>query len=704
MNQPILDIQDLHVTFPGDVRAVAGLTLTLAPGEVVGLVGESGSGKSATALAILGLLPPAARVSGSVRLEGEELLGLDDAALARRRGARIAMVFQDPQSAFTPVYSIGDQVAEAVRAHARPARAEARRRAAQLLDLVGIPAARARAFPHEFSGGMLQRAMIAMAVANDPAVLVADEPTTALDVTVQAQVLDVLARAREETGAALLLVTHDLGVIAETTDRVAVMYAGRVVESAPVHDLFRNPRMPYTIGLLAATPRLDTDHLPAPIDGAPPSPAARTPGCAFAPRCPHTAGECTTHTPPLRPLDVRWLGGALSVEQGNSHRPPPWPLPSRSAVLDEAGLAHWVACARQETVKSRGGSPVPVGGGSRRAAPGEGRMVLEVEGLVRHFAARVGTGGRKRVVRAVDGIGFEVREGETLALVGESGCGKTTTLLEILALTAPQAGRIRVLGSDTSRLSGKARRELRKHVQPVLQDPLGSLDPRMPVADLLAEPLRTHGVGRREARERVHELLGLVGLAETLAGRFPRELSGGQRQRVGIARALALRPRLVVLDEPLSALDVSVRAGIMRLLVDLRAGLGLSYLMVAHDLAVVRHLADRVAVMYLGRLVEVGATGRVYAAPAHPYTRALLSAVPLPDPILARRRRTVLAGDPPSAIDPPPGCAFHPRCPLLPFLDSGERRRCVSERPGLRAAAGGGFVACHHTGLESGEG
>ncbi|WUH96717.1 ABC transporter ATP-binding protein [Spirillospora sp. NBC_00431] len=569
----VLRVTDLTVRYAPDVRAVRGVSFVVEPGEVLGVVGESGSGKTALALAVMGLLPEDARATGSVRLRGEELLGRSDAELSRIRGGDLSMIFQDPLSALTPVHTVGDQVAEAVRIHSRTTRVAARARAVDLLDLVGVPGAarRVRAYPHELSGGMRQRVLIAMAIANDPGVIVADEPTTALDVTVQAQVLDLLRRLAAETiGAAIVLISHDLDVIAGSADRVMVMHAGRAVEQGPV---------------------------------------------------------------------------------GQIDRPAPRREKARVRETERSGR----------------------------------RTVLEVEGLVRHYPLYRGSFPRRKAetVRAVDGVGFDVREGETLALVGESGCGKTTTLLEILRLSRPQHGRITVFGHDTAALSSAQRKALRRDVQVVFQDPYSSLDPRMRVAAILAEPLTTHGVPRSRIGGRVRELLDLVGLESKHAQRFPRALSGGERQRVGIARALALEPRLLLLDEPVSALDASIQADIMGVLEQLKERLGLAYLLVAHDLALVHRIADRIAVMYAGRIVEIGSVDDVYEAPAHPYTRALLDAAPLPD-----------------LVSSTTGCGFRSRCPRYTTLPATNGRLCEERDPVPRPLRPGTdadqSVACHH--------
>ncbi|RCV57943.1 ABC transporter ATP-binding protein [Marinitenerispora sediminis] len=682
---PVLEVTDLHVTFPAagqgrDVHAVRGVSYQLRRGEILGIVGESGSGKSVSSLAAMGLLPEYAEVTGSVRLHGRELLGLDDRQLAKVRGRTISMVFQDPLSALTPVYTVGDQLAEAVRVHNPDLpKAQAAARAVELLRLVGIPNAeqRYRAFPHEFSGGMRQRVMIAMAMANDPDVIICDEPTTALDVTIQAQILEVLKTAQRETGAAIVMITHDLGVVAGFVDRVLVMYAGRPVELGTVDDVYYRTRMPYTMGLLGSVPRLDfQDKAPlVPIKGTPPSLSDLPPGCPFAPRCPLVREECTTGEPPL-------------VRVGAE--------------------THQAACVRAAEIEANEWTaadiyPVPeIPEDAAAGTPREDReVVLEVDDLIKHHPLMKGAVFKRRVgtVYAVDGISFDIRERETLGLVGESGCGKSTTLMEILSLNAPQRGRVVVLGRESGRLGWRDRFAVRREVQVVFQDPMSSLDPRMPVFDIIAEPLRTHGHPREALRSRVHELLRLVGLEPAHATRYPAEFSGGQRQRIGIARALALEPRLLVLDEPVSALDVSIQAGVINLLDELKARLGLSYLFVAHDLSVIRHLADRVAVMYLGRIVEIGDVDAIYGAPAHPYTQALLSAIPIPDPEKERSRtHIVLEGDLPNPANPPSGCRFRTRCQKFRQLGDDERQRCLDEEPAVIPLAGAADhgAACHY--------
>jgi glutathione transport system ATP-binding protein len=610
----LLAVDDLAVTFPTDgapVSAVRGVSLRVDPGEVVAVVGESGSGKSATAMAVIGLLPEYAEVSGSVRLRGTELIGLGDDAMSRIRGKSIGTVFQDPMSALTPVYTVGQQIAEAITAHQpRVDKRAAARRALELLELVGInqPDRRAKAFPHELSGGERQRVVIAIAIANDPDLLICDEPTTALDVTVQAQILDVLKTARDVTGAGVLIITHDLGVVAEFADRSVVMYAGRAVETSPVDTLYRERRMPYTVGLLGSVPRLDAPQGTrlVPIPGAPPALAGLEPGCPFAPRCPLAIDECRVAEPDLLPIAEDHAAACIRTDAVAGH---------------SAAEIYGVAITSVHQPAALGDTP--------RDTP---EVVIRVRELSKTFRLTKGVVFRRTIgeVRAVDQISFELPRGKTLAIVGESGSGKSTTLHQILELTAPQSGSIEVLGADVASLDNRSRRALRRDLQVVFQDPVASLDPRLPVSDLLAEPLHANGFDKTSIQSRVSELLEIVGLSRADASRYPAEFSGGQKQRIGIARALALQPKILALDEPVSALDVSIQAGILNLLLDLQQRFGLSYLFVSHDLSVVKHLAHRVAVMYKGTIVEQGDADAVFGNPQHEYTQKLLAAVPSP--------------------------------------------------------------------------
>ncbi len=678
----VLRVRDLHVSFAseaGTVRAVRGMNFDLKRGETLGIVGESGSGKSVTSMSIMGLLDKNAKVEGSITFHGEELLNKSDAEMSKIRGKGIAMVFQDPLSALTPVFSIGEQLKEALVVH-NPTMTddEVRKRSIELLDLVGIPhpEERLKSYPHQFSGGMRQRVVIAMAIANNPDVIIADEPTTALDVTIQAQVLDVLRKAQRETGAALIFITHDLGVIASIADQIIVMYAGRPVEKASVDDIFYRPVMPYTMGLLGAIPRLGrhgTERL-VPIPGSPMNLVNMPKGCPFASRCPLAVDACRETEPELRAAKGR--DGQL------------------------------VACHRTDEILERGltyRDVYQVGQGVKSKFDGipraQRRTVLDVRDLKKTFPLTSSGFIRRKIgeVHAVDGVTLDIKEGETVALVGESGSGKSTTLLEIMSLKQPEGGDITLLGNHVSKkLSRADRRKLHSCVQYVFQDPMSSLDPRLPVYDILAEPLKVLHKSKQEINDRIRELMRLVDLNPDQVDRFPAQFSGGQRQRIAIARALAVNPQLILLDEPVSALDVSIQAGVINLLEDLQNELGVAYLFVAHNLSVIGHISDRVAVMYLGHIVESGSTKDVFEHPLHPYTQALLSAVPVPDPRAERQRRhVVLQGELPSPTETITGCPFASRCPLRQTLSAEQRAMCDTRPPRLSAVDGDRMVACH---------
>ena len=664
---PIMQVRDLHVSFAteaGVCRAVRGVNFDLWRGRTLGIVGESGSGKSVTALSLIGLLDDNAKVTGSIIMNGEELIGKTDEEMSEIRGERIAMVFQDPLSALTPMFTIGDQIAEGlITHHPDMSKQQIHDRCVELLDLVGIPQPEERlsSFPHQFSGGMRQRVMIAIAIANNPDVIIADEPTTALDVTIQAQILDVLAKAQKETGAAVVLITHDLGVVAGAADDILVMYAGRPVERASIDDVFQHPSMPYTMGLLGAVPK---PHIAAsqrlvPIQGNPPSLVDIPKGCPFSPRCPLATPECSLSEPNLEVVD--------------------------------ANSGHLASCRRLQEIIDKNMKytdvfPVPdLLPADWADVPRDQRPVtLEVDHLVKHFPLTGGGMFRRTIgqVAAVDDVTFKIRQGETLALVGESGSGKSTTLMEIMNLMKPEDGRIVVLGHDLAELKKKAERKaLRKDLQIIFQDPMSSLDPRMPIYDVLAEPLKVHKWSKEKINRRIGELMELVGLNPDYVDRFPAQFSGGQRQRISIARALATDPKVLLLDEPIASLDVSIQAGIINLLEDLQAKLKISYLFVAHDLAVIRHISDRVAVMYLGQVVELGETEDVFTHPRHPYTQALLSAIPVPDPVVERtRQRIILKGDLPSPSEKHPGCRFASRCPVKLRLTPEQQKMCETKR------------------------
>ncbi len=667
---PIMQVRDLHVSFAteaGVCRAVRGVNFDLWRGRTLGIVGESGSGKSVTALSLIGLLDDNAKVTGSIIMNGEELIGKTDEEMSEIRGESIAMVFQDPLSALTPMFTIGDQIAEGlITHHPDMSKQQIHDRCVELLELVGIPQPEERlsSFPHQFSGGMRQRVMIAIAIANNPDVIIADEPTTALDVTIQAQILDVLAKAQKETGAAVVLITHDLGVVAGAADDILVMYAGRPVERASIDDVFQHPSMPYTMGLLGAVPK---PHIAAsqrlvPIQGNPPSLVDIPKGCPFSPRCPLATPECSLSEPNLEVVD--------------------------------ANSGHLASCRRLQEIIDKNMKytdvfPVPdLLPADWADVPRDQRPVtLEVDHLVKHFPLTGGGMFRRTIgqVAAVDDVTFKIRQGETLALVGESGSGKSTTLMEIMNLMKPEDGRIVVLGHDLAELKKRAERKaLRKDLQIIFQDPMSSLDPRMPIYDVLAEPLKVHKWSKEKINRRIGELMELVGLNPDYVDRFPAQFSGGQRQRISIARALATDPKVLLLDEPIASLDVSIQAGIINLLEDLQAKLKISYLFVAHDLAVIRHISDRVAVMYLGQVVELGETEDVFTHPRHPYTQALLSAIPVPDPVVERtRQRIILKGDLPSPSEKHPGCRFASRCPVKLRLTPEQQKMCETKRPVL---------------------
>ncbi|WP_433509318.1 dipeptide ABC transporter ATP-binding protein [Nonomuraea sp. CA-143628] len=677
MSQSVLQVRDLVTRFDSErglVRAVNGVSFEVRAGETLALVGESGSGKSVTAMSLLRMVRPPGRIeSGEIRYQGRDLLTLDEKEMREVRGGGISMIFQDPMSSLNPVMKIRTQLVEAMLSHGKFTGSQARGRAVDLMRRVGIPDPDARLadYPHAFSGGMRQRVMIAMALANDPEVVIADEPTTALDVTIQAQILDLLTELNRDLGTAIVLITHNLGVVARSCQRVAVMYGGHIVEEAPVDALFTSPRHPYTRALLAATPRLAASRrLPlVPIEGRPPDLVAPIPGCPYAPRCDVAEERCHEEHPPT---------------YSNERASRDWTC--------------WIAGPDGELPPAaKPGAPA-----SREHTAGPETPLLEVDELVKTFPVKRRTSPWRRTtqyVSAVDGVSLSIAPGETVGLVGESGCGKSSVAKALLGIHPATSGTIRFDGRDIGVLRGADLAWYRGQTQLVFQDPMSSLNPRLTVGDAVREPLLVHGLAKGEqARHRVTELLDLVGLDPAAAARYPHEFSGGQRQRIVIARALAVNPRLLVCDEAVSALDVSLQAQIISLLQDLQRRLGLSYLFIGHDLATVRYISHRIMVMYLGQIVESGPSEEITANPQHPYTASLLSAVPEPDPARERQReRIVLGGDVPSPIDPPPACRFHSRCPIGPLTNPG-RTICATERPPLRQVAPGQYTACHFPG------
>ncbi len=680
MSSPLLSVRDLRTYFDEDgrvVRAVDGVSFDLQRGETLGIVGESGSGKSVTNLSIMRLVPtpPGRIVSGDVVFDGRDLRAASAAEMRAIRGKRIAMIFQDPMTSLNPFMRISRQLMEVTELHLGHSRAEARAHAIRMLEHVGIPdaASRADGYPHEFSGGMRQRVMIAMALSCKPELLIADEPTTALDVTIQAQILDLIQKLKRETGASVVLITHDLGVVAGMTDRIIVMYAGKIMERASTADLFAKPANPYTRGLLLSVPdpTAASQSELYQIPGLPPDVAQLPPGCPFAPRCDRVEEICKHEFPPF--VQVAPDHHSLCHFADDVY------LSGAGSRLCAGGASASLAVARQTSERAKAGAGradtagrAGEAGGAGRAG-GAGETLISIADLKVHFDLGGGslfdrvTGGSatRRVVKAVDGVSLDIKKGETLGLVGESGCGKTTLGRAVLRLVEPTAGRVMFRGADIAAMPVAELRRERRHMQMIFQDPYASLDPRMTIGQIIAEPIETFGLAEGpEKAARIQELMSTVGLSGRFINRYPHEFSGGQQQRIGIARALATDPDFIVADEPISALDVSIQAQIINLIEHLRRERNLTYLFISHDLRAIRHTSDRVAVMYLGKIVELADARALYDTPLMPYTKALISAVPLPDPVVeASRQRMVLEGDVPSPINPPSGCRFHTRCP-----------------------------------------
>ena len=676
---PLLDIQDLHTDIEirsGVVHALSGVDLYVNPGETLGIVGESGSGKTMTALSLMGLLPQGGRVSsGSIYLDGQDLTKMPLHAKRKLRGTKVGMIFQDPLTSLNPTMKIGLQVCEPLRVHKNMSKKDALERAVEILKRVGMPRPEIviNNYPHQLSGGMRQRVMIAMALVCEPRILIADEPTTALDVTTQMQILDLIDELRDEYQMGVILITHDLGVVAGHTDRVAVMYAGRIVETAPTKTLFTEPKHRYTSSLMAALPEraLAAGTKLFSIPGAPPSLTNLPVGCRFASRCLWAGAECVERYPDLSGEGFHTYSCFHPVQEGDES---PAELQAKlegSAPIDEA--------------VAEPGARVVYG-----EVEDTDEVLLDVKEASREYASS-GSGFLKRdkgVVSAVDRVSITLKKGETYGLVGESGCGKSTMGRLIAGLEPPSGGAIELGGRDLATLKGRDAVRIHRDVQMMFQDSYAAMDPRMRIDQILAEPMSIQKTGNtRQIAARIMEIIEQVGLTEEILDRYPHEFSGGQLQRIGFARSLTLAPDLIVADEPVSALDVSVQAQVLNLMKDLQAELGLSYLFISHDLAVVQYMADRIGVMYLGRIVEEGPAKEVVENPKHPYTKALIDSIPVPDPEFSHDDQAIkLTGEPPSAVNPPKGCRFRPRCPfageeckIQPLLTEETHR-----------------VACHH--------
>lgn len=670
----LLEVNDLKTYFKTDdgvAKAVDGVSFSINHGETLAVVGESGSGKSVTSLSIMRLLPGSGWMAGgSIIFEGEDLLKKSEGAMRRIRGNDIAMIFQEPMTSLNPVYTIGNQICETIMLHQKKSHREARKRAIEMLDLVGIPEARKRcdSYPHQMSGGMRQRVMIAAALSCNPKLLIADEPTTALDVSIQAQILELMQKLQKEIGMSMLYISHDLSVVSGLADRILVMYGGRAVEDATADALYEHPKMPYTIGLLRSVPRVDRsaehqERLEA-IPGNVPSPLHMPDGCSFSPRCAFATDACRQDVPPLEDTGgghkvrcIRWQA------VGEELRQPRKQAPSKAGRQDQVSAANGDA-----------------------SAP----YLLEIDNLRTYFPIHGGILSREvGRVHAVSGVSINIRKGEVVGVVGESGSGKTTTGRSILRLLDNVSGSVKFEGVDLNTLNRKGMRPYRKDLQIIFQDPYSSLNPRMNIGDIIAEGMEVHHIARgKDKRTRVADLLERVGLSADHMSRYPHEFSGGQRQRIAIARALSVQPKLIVADEPVSALDVSIQAQIINLLLDLKEEFGLTLLFIAHDLGVVEYMSDRVIVMYLGKMMEVAPAKELYANPVHPYTEALLSAVPTLDRG-KKHARQILQGDIPSPIDPPSGCVFRTRCPIA-------TSECAEIEPPLEETTPGHLKACIH--------
>lgn len=667
--QPLLEVQDMKTVFKtrsGLLEAVDGVSFSISKGETVAIVGESGSGKSVSALSILRLLDNNGSVtSGKILFNDFNLKDIGPDEIRKIRGNEIAMIFQDPMTCLDPVYTIGDQIMETIKIHEDLSKREYRVRALELLRLVGLPDPETRidAFPHQLSGGQRQRVMIAIALACKPKLIIADEPTTALDVTVQAQIMQLLKDLQAQFGTAIILVTHDLGVVAEMADRVVVVYAGQVVEQSNVRELFEQPQHPYTAALMRSIPRIETNKNQRlqTIKGNVPNLKELPTGCRFHPRCLLATEKCRNEEPPL-------------FDAGDGRLSKCWTADPTLQVKREIMTAF-----DEEQLDNF----------ERNLHLDVGQPLLNVKDIKKYFPITKGILSRTiGHVRAVDGVSINIHKGETLGLVGESGCGKSTVGRLITGLIKSTAGEVIFEGTNLAHANRSKMKQIRKKIQFVFQDPYSSLNPRMTILDIIGEPLEVHQIAKgTRKQERVAELLEIVGLSRNDMHKFPHQFSGGQRQRISIARALATEPELLICDEAVSALDVSVQAQILNLLKDLQIKMGLSYLFISHDLNVVKYVSDRIAVMYLGEIVEVADSETLFENPFHPYAKALISAVPIPDPTM-EPDRIILKGEIPSPSNPPSGCKFHTRCPVAMDI-------CRNKKPELKEITDRHIVSCH---------
>ncbi|WP_074432858.1 dipeptide ABC transporter ATP-binding protein [Neobacillus jeddahensis] len=668
--EKILEINDLHVsfhTYAGKVQAVRGVNLYLKKGETLAIVGESGSGKSVTSKSIMKLLPSqsAEIETGKILFEGNDLVGFSEGEMEKIRGKEISMIFQDPMTALNPTLTVGKQISESILTHQKVSKKQALQKTIELLKLVGIPnpEIRINQYPHQFSGGMRQRVVIAIALACSPKVIIADEPTTALDVTIQAQILDLLKAIQKKMGTSIIIITHDLGVVANIADRVAVMYAGKIIETGTVEEVFYHPQHPYTWGLLGSMPNMETKDELVAIPGSPPDLLHPPLGDAFAERNDYAMKIDYLREPPMFKLS-------------ETHYASTWRLHEKAPKIERPSLSQRHVKAVEQTIG-------PIGEISDKQM----EPLIEIKHLKKYFHV-----GKKEVLKAVDDVSFTIYKGETLGLVGESGCGKSTTGRTIMRLYDASGGEVLFQKENVHEKKNLSQvKNFNRKVQMIFQDPYASLNPRKTVADIIAEGIDIHGLSKtkEERQAKVYSLLETVGLNKDHANRYPHEFSGGQRQRIGIARALAVEPEFIIADEPISALDVSIQAQVVNLMKKLQKEKGLTYLFIAHDLSMVKHISDRVGVMYLGGIVELASADDLYAEPLHPYTKALLSAVPVPDPLVEKQReRIILQGDLPSPSNPPSGCRFSTRCPLATDL-------CRKAAPEWKEIKSKHWVACH---------